>query len=195
MESRGDGLVRRSYPNGQLWCEGEYKNGKKEGIWRMWFENGQLWCEGEYKNGNSDGLWKFWCANGQLYSKGGFRNGIKEGIWKEWHPNGQLAEEGEFLANERIGVWKQWNEDGTPKPDTRRRNGNKVSPEAVPILKETIHPCIIYKEVPGPGAKYKTCTFSEEHVHDYEFLASQTTRVTKCYYCRNPLGDAVYQQP
>jgi hypothetical protein len=52
-----------------------------------------------------------------------------------------------------------------------------------------------FKEVPGSGTRYKLCTLSEEHVHDYEFLGSQATRVTQCYYCRNPLEDTVYQQP
>jgi hypothetical protein len=118
-----------------------------------------------------------------------------EGLWKRWHPNGKLESEGEFQDSKKEGVWKHWEEDGTPKSDIRWKNGKEVIPEPVSILRETTHPCIIYKEVPEAGSKYKLCTFSEEHVHDYDFLSSQPAPVTRCYYCQNPLRDAVYQQP
>jgi len=46
-------LVRKIeyYENGQIWYEGNYKDGKSDGKWIWYHENGQIWMEEFYKDG------------------------------------------------------------------------------------------------------------------------------------------------
>jgi antitoxin component YwqK of YwqJK toxin-antitoxin module len=196
QSDNGESFVDRTYYlNRQLRSEGVREKCLREGPWKFWCPNGQIASEGEYKDGKKNGFWKFWNHNGQLHSEGEYRNAKREGIWKSWFDNGQLWSEGEYKDGIRVGVWKQWEEDGTPQSNILWKDGEEVTSEAEIILRETTHYCIIYKKIPDSNTKYKLCTFSEEHVHDYEFIASQSTPVTHCYYCQHPLRDSVYQQP
>jgi hypothetical protein len=196
QSDNGEPFVDRTYYlNRQLRSEGVREKCLREGHWKFWNPEGWLSSEGEYKNDKKEGPWKFWFPNGQLRSEGEFKDGERTGHWKEWFDNGQLQSEGEYKDGNREGIWKEWKEDGTPQPDILWKDGEEATSEAEIILRETTHSCIIYKKIPDSNTKYKLCTFSEEHVHDYEFLESQPTPVTKCYYCQHPLGDAVYQQP
>ena len=44
-------MEREYYENGQIWYEGNYKDGKREGKWTEYYENGQIEWEENYKDG------------------------------------------------------------------------------------------------------------------------------------------------
>jgi len=46
-----NGLSTWWYENGQIECEGFFKDGKLNGLSTWWYENGQIECEGFFKDG------------------------------------------------------------------------------------------------------------------------------------------------
>ena len=62
-----NGVQKTYYPNGVLWLELTYKNGKLEGIQKSYFENGKIQTEDEYKNDKRNGQYKGYSSNGNLY--------------------------------------------------------------------------------------------------------------------------------
>lgn len=64
------------YPNGQLQCEFEVENGRKEGLCRRYAPDGRLEAEGRYAAGKMDGEWSFWLADGT-------RDDAKSGVYRD----------------------------------------------------------------------------------------------------------------
>ena len=62
-----DGLI--NYVNGNIWIEGEYKNGIQVGLWTTYYNNGQEWTKGDYKNNERTGKWIFFNDNGTVREK------------------------------------------------------------------------------------------------------------------------------
>ena len=54
-----DGFYREFYPNGQKFCEGQYRNGHREGTWTFWHDNGTQQRAGDLQK---------WSAGRQLGS-------------------------------------------------------------------------------------------------------------------------------
>ena len=90
------------FENGQLGCDGDFKNGERHGKWFEWYKNGQLEWEGNWKDGEYHGKWLRWYSNGQLECEENWKNGEKHGKWLEWYENGQLAWEWDYKDGERI---------------------------------------------------------------------------------------------
>lgn len=64
--------------------------------------------------------------------------------------------------------------------------------------KHTDHEDLIYKTEFEPGEKYVECSFTDEHVTNYEFIKSfQKTDIPskmKCPYCTNNIKEDIYEQ-
>jgi antitoxin component YwqK of YwqJK toxin-antitoxin module len=71
LNSKGEknGLWKSYYPNGNVWSEGEFKDGLDHGIRKAYYENGQKRFEGKYENGRKRGMWIFWDENGKESSR------------------------------------------------------------------------------------------------------------------------------
>jgi antitoxin component YwqK of YwqJK toxin-antitoxin module len=59
------------------------KQGQLNGFLETYWPNGQLWCKGNYINGNIDGLRESYHMNGRLWEKGNYINGKRDGLWVE----------------------------------------------------------------------------------------------------------------
>lgn len=84
------------HPNGKKYIEGGFKAEKREGYWASWFENGNLWSEGEFKNGESHGKRTVYHQNGKIYYEGNYDMGKRTGIWKYYDENGKLLNETDY---------------------------------------------------------------------------------------------------
>ena len=58
-----EGYWKHYYPNGNIFSEGLYINGRKEGIWKEYHSNNDLYSIGTYKNNNQIGYWKMYHRN------------------------------------------------------------------------------------------------------------------------------------
>lgn len=52
------------------------------GTHRVYYRNGQLVCEGAYRNGKPNGEWKFWYPNGSICQVRHYKDGLRVGNWK-----------------------------------------------------------------------------------------------------------------
>ena len=69
------GPVFLLHKNGQLYSEGNLKNGKPTGTFKWYYKNGQLKSERNMKNGEPHGLSKYYNENGEPHSELNFKNG------------------------------------------------------------------------------------------------------------------------
>jgi hypothetical protein len=173
------------YPSGKIFREFMYCKGISVGPRKEWYESGKL--KDIYSNSTRETYYE----NGQIkHSSSGCHetSWYEDGQWKstttrenmtfftmEWGPEGKL------LRHEMKVGGKIYPIDNYPEKNKR-----------------TDHPCIIYKHVPEPNTKYLECSFSEEHVMDYEFVMKFTKKFTldgvKCVYCGQEVKNEVYKQ-
>jgi len=82
-----NGIVFRSYENGKLKDETNYKEGKRDGLYKWWYENDQLKVKGEFINNEFNGLWTKYHKNGKISGTipmiDGESIGEKERCWDE----------------------------------------------------------------------------------------------------------------
>jgi len=81
------------HSNGKKYIEGNYKNDLREGYWASWFDNGNLWSEGEFKEGESHGKRTVYHSTGKLYYEGNFNMGKRVGIWTFYDEAGNKKNE------------------------------------------------------------------------------------------------------
>jgi antitoxin component YwqK of YwqJK toxin-antitoxin module len=201
------GYSRYWYENGQMSSETWYVFDRAEGVLKEWYENGQLSMEITYVDGRIDGMVMEWYRNGQMKSRGDMyevvcwiedeevEKTVKSDRHLVWYSNGQLSED--IFYQDGVPVeGTRWNQDGTVA-----ESYSPPIPPAEPVVvpRETKHTCLILHDVIPSGDKYMMCSFSEEHVHDYNALQSflRAARQTKatCQYCTNPMKEEIYQQP
>lgn len=186
-----------------------YMRGKKWGTETIYHENGNRCIESTYSHDMEIGV-REW------YETGNIKMSKETGVWKRWFENEQI--EYEFAFDREI----KWFENGQMKYESRLVNGenhvrswdsngvliqNDVIIKGVtypmilhtPREKKTEHECLIYKFLPDPGAKYLECSFSEEHVMDYDFMVNfkktNTLDRMDCIYCQvHKVRKEIYEQ-
>jgi pimeloyl-ACP methyl ester carboxylesterase len=67
-----------------------YHSNTKEGLYKEWFSNGQISCEGHFRNGLRNGLITSWYQNGQKEAEENWLNGQLHGNTKYWTEKGDL---------------------------------------------------------------------------------------------------------
>jgi antitoxin component YwqK of YwqJK toxin-antitoxin module len=200
--------------DGNILYETYYHHGSLEGYDREWFPNGRMKKESFYRNNMLHGKTTCWYENGQMKSTGeGYEELTTVPVYSD--TNSQFIMEMEKIFKE--GEHLEWYEDGTAKSVVFYernvevegmwwdRNGvlekivSKCPFQSEIIQRETKHICLILHDVIPSGDKYMLCSFSEEHVHDYNalqsfFRAARQTEAT-CQYCSNTMREEIYQQP
>ena len=73
-----------------------YKDGKADGRWTQYYENGNIWIEGDYKNGIQVCLWTTYHNNGQECTKGVYKYNERSGKWILFNDNGTVREKLEY---------------------------------------------------------------------------------------------------
>ena len=85
MVSCGENLieeVKERYDDGKLKVVEYYKKvGDNQEFVRIreYYENGQIYYEGNYKDGKQDGKWTVYYKNGQIRSESNYKEGVKQG--------------------------------------------------------------------------------------------------------------------
>lgn len=86
------GIAYELRPDGALWSEIKYVNGRRHGIARDWYPSGQLSSETTYFSGGCFGPDREWDENGRLRSETmrEFNYPLRE---RKWDENGHLISE------------------------------------------------------------------------------------------------------
>jgi antitoxin component YwqK of YwqJK toxin-antitoxin module len=113
---QAEGAHREYYPNGQLFVEGRFRNGRQDGEWTYWFETGKQNRKVAYKDGKLDGSWEVTRADGTISAKRSFKNGLRDGDWVTYDDTGKqpLTEE-HYVDGKQNGTWKVWHPGGQQK--------------------------------------------------------------------------------
>jgi antitoxin component YwqK of YwqJK toxin-antitoxin module len=120
------GIYREYYPNGKLFVEGQFRNGRQHGEWTFYFDNGQLNRKATYQDGKPDGPREVFRADGTLSAKRGFSDGLRDGDWITYDETGKkpLAEE-HYVKGKEDGVWKYWYPNGQMKQQISLNQGKR----------------------------------------------------------------------
>ena len=97
-----DGYKKIYYLNGQLYSQGEIKNGKEEGFWTYWYDNGKKAREGNFIQGKRDGTHKYWFPDGRLRGEGVFKNDVYDGKWVMYKEDGSGSVEQTYKNGELV---------------------------------------------------------------------------------------------
>lgn len=74
------GMFKTFYPDGNVWFESGFKNGKQEGVARMYYPNGSLWEEANFKDGQLNGFFQMYYPSGSVWLDSSYENGILKEI-------------------------------------------------------------------------------------------------------------------
>jgi len=94
--------IETYHENGQIWLEGNYKDGKEDGKWTLYYENGQIWIEGNYKDGEKNGKWTSYNENGQMMLEGNTKDGKSVGKWTYYNEDGNINKVEEWKDGQLI---------------------------------------------------------------------------------------------
>ena len=68
------------------------REGNEEGYWECFYTNGQMYSQGNWKNGVKVGCWRYFYSNGQTKELGDYKEGKQVGNWRYYDENGRLEE-------------------------------------------------------------------------------------------------------
>lgn len=95
-----DGSRKIFYPSGKLHIQESYTLGVFDGTYVKYYESGVKKVEGEYINGSMEGIWKTYYEDGQLKDEVTMHDNLENGPFTEYHPNGKQKAIGEYLEGE-----------------------------------------------------------------------------------------------
>ncbi len=96
------------FPNGNLFSEETYKNGKLEGELINYYKNGKVLETTQYVNGNKNGVSKKFSDKGVLIEEVNYLKDVLNGKGKYFELNGNLKEEGIYKDGVRYGKWEYY---------------------------------------------------------------------------------------
>ena len=106
---------------GNLYKEGQFKNGLKEGIWKTYYDDS--YDIENYHNGKLNGEFKKFSKDNHLLVKGEYKEHKKEGVWGFYYSDGGLKNEVEYKNGEIDGVCRTYYcNNGALKTETYCKN-------------------------------------------------------------------------
>ena len=107
------GLYKSYHPDGYLYSEVSYQNGKKDGISKRFYSDGKVHSIIEYREGKKVGKSKWLYTSGEVYRETPYRDGKVDGIQKKYYRDGTVQAEIPYSGgNRKIGL-KEYNERGS----------------------------------------------------------------------------------
>lgn len=107
------GVYKSFHPDGYLYSEVSYKNGKKDGISKRFYSDGKVHSIIEYREGKKVGTSKWLYTSGEVFRETSYRDGQVDGIQKKYYRDGTVQAEIPYSqGNRRVGL-KEYNERGT----------------------------------------------------------------------------------
>lgn len=119
----GNFKAKQYYPSGELWWDGQYKDGKRDSKWNEYFINGNLKAVYQYKEGNYEGEQIDYRIDGTKERISNYIADKREGYGQEFHLNGQVSREGWHSNDEPQQQWMLFDLNGTKRDDTYYING------------------------------------------------------------------------
>jgi antitoxin component YwqK of YwqJK toxin-antitoxin module len=101
------------------------------GPFAEYYRNGKVFCQGEYRDGKRHGPWVFQLPDGKVAKKGEYDNDKPIGKWVLLYPNGLTMREESYKDGLPHGSWVFYGQDGkTPVSQIEFVNGKPVPKES-----------------------------------------------------------------
>jgi antitoxin component YwqK of YwqJK toxin-antitoxin module len=118
------------FPNGALFSEELYIDGKLEGELKNYYKNGKTLEITQFSNGMKNGFSKKYSDQGILIEEVIYLNDVLNGEGKYFELNGDLKEEGVYKDGKRAGTWEFYI-GGKKVPKKEKKEGNKFNKSSV----------------------------------------------------------------
>ena len=124
------GVYKSFHPDGYLYSEVSYLDGKKDGISKRFYSDGKVHSIIEYKGGKKIGVSKWFYTSGEVYRETPYTDGKIDGIQKKLYRDGTIQAEIPFVNGDRKIGLKEYNERGTLResyPEIEVRTVDRIS--------------------------------------------------------------------
>ena len=118
------------FPNGTIFSEEFYTNGKLEGILKNYYKNGNILEITQYSRGMKNGVSEKFSDQEVLIEKVNYKNDILNGKGMYFELNGDLKEEGVYKDGKRIGKWEFYI-GGKKVSKKEKKEGNKFNKNTI----------------------------------------------------------------
>ena len=118
------------FPNGTIFSEEFYTNGKLEGILKNYYKNGNILEITQYSRGMKNGVSEKFSDQEVLIEKVNYKNDILDGKGMYFELNGDLKEEGVYKDGKRIGNWEFYI-GGKKVSKKEKKEGNKFNKNTI----------------------------------------------------------------
>jgi antitoxin component YwqK of YwqJK toxin-antitoxin module len=92
----------RFYQNGEKEEEGAYVEEKRNGHWTYWHDNGNVWSEGDFKNGVREGKGIVNYKNGKTNFIGYYKSGKADSLWVFYDAEGNAVKEVLYRNGQKV---------------------------------------------------------------------------------------------
>ena len=118
------------FPNGTIFSEEFYTNGKLEGTLKNYYKNGNTLEITQYSNGLKNGISEKFSDQEVLIEKVNYKNDILNGKGMYFELNGDLKEEGIYSDGKRFGEWEFYT-GGKKVSKKEKKEGNKFNKKTI----------------------------------------------------------------
>lgn len=129
--------------------------GRKQGRWSKTYSDGKLKYEGEFKDDCEVGDFKYYNKDGSLKEKISYKGDCKTGYCEVYYCKGQVMSSGEYLNKKKNGVWSYYSVDGKLLSKETYKEGLKEGEETIWDTKGNVLEKINYKKGKKNGENYK----------------------------------------
>jgi len=113
------------WPNGNMYRQCTYIDGRKHGIEREWRSDGTIYCVAQYENGCKHGHYLDWWRNGNLRYECDYVDGQLHGESREYFEDGTLQSYSNWAFDELDGELVSYYEDGQIENQGTYNNGRR----------------------------------------------------------------------
>ncbi len=129
--------------------------GRKQGRWSKTYPNGKLKYEGEFKDDCEVGDFKYYNKDGSLKEKISYKGDCKTGFCEVYYRKGQVMSSGEYFNKKKNGTWNYYSADGKLLSRETYKNGVKEGEETIWDTKGNVLEKINYKNGKKHSENYK----------------------------------------
>lgn len=124
MVLNGSGLYK-SYLNGDTIIieSGTYENGYRSGSWNLFYPNGEIYQEKHFQNGKLHGLQTFYYSNGYIELVGEMIDDMKDGNWVWFYPTGGISSTVSYVKDKKEGKQVLWDVNGKKVREEHYKGG------------------------------------------------------------------------
>jgi len=112
------------WSNGQIFKEGQFRDGVQDGQWKYWHENGKIHRTVTYNDGKLEGTFDVFRDDGTKEMTRSYHGGLKDGEWLNYDSTGEkILSRREYRFDLPHGTWNRYFASGQPVLEEHYKEG------------------------------------------------------------------------